>query len=365
LRKAPAEKTRGERKKVRLTADDPIIVSTENRLERESTAEIQRILAPWIVTWVDQRDDFGRDGFIQLMTVDGVTTRVAPETCAMQAKSTAAPMTEVAGIEVETRHLAMWADDLAPPTLIAVWSKRSQELRIRTARELMRDVVVQSPDWRRQQTVTIHFRPEHSVPSARRLDDLRRLIGDEADTAGGQTRFHRTRRRILLPQLFAEGCETSVRMELETRTDAPNIKSFIGGGWNGPDLDTSDMDARRILLSALLLYEEIWMPLSLVGTALRLLGRERFDLLVVGSRLIFYASHTTAMFSHGANYVLGGLVAFDGPGGPDERFDQWTAQLENSCRSNGLATILHRRHRSRGRSVVARVAEARCGKLSA
>jgi hypothetical protein len=84
------------------------------------------------ITWVDQRDDIGRDGFVQITVVDDLVTRAAPETCAIQAKSTASALPTNAEVQVETRHLAFWSDDIAAPTLIALWSRRSQELRIRT-----------------------------------------------------------------------------------------------------------------------------------------------------------------------------------------------------------------------------------------
>jgi hypothetical protein len=138
-----------------VSADDPIIVSTENRLERDSTDAIGQILKPWRITWVDQRDDIGRDGFVQITVVDGLVTRAAPEICAIQAKSTASALPTNAGIQVETRHLALWSDDIAAPTLIALWSRRSQELRIRTAKEVMPNVQVRSPHWRSQATIII------------------------------------------------------------------------------------------------------------------------------------------------------------------------------------------------------------------
>lgn len=337
-----------------VSADDPIIVSTENQLERDSSDAIGRVLKPWRITWVDQRDDIGRDGFVQITVVDDLVTRAASETCAIQAKSTASALPTNAGIQVETRHLALWSNDIAAPTLIALWSRRSQELRIRTAKEVMPNVEVRSPNWRSQSTVIIPMRPEHAVPGARSLHDLRRLVSDELDTKGGRTRFHSARRRLLLPQLFIEGGETSTRVELETRTHAPNVKALIGAGWNGPDIDSADTDARRIFLSAVLLYEEIWMPLSLAVTIFRLVGRPRLERLLLESRLILYASHTTAMFAHGVDHVLGGLVAFDGPGTSDERFTNWTTQIQEGCRSPGFASLLQRQVRRLGRSEIDR-----------
>jgi hypothetical protein len=331
-----------------MSADDPIIVSTENRLERDSTNAIDKILKPWRIAWVDQRDDIGRDGFVQIMVVDGIVTRAAPETCAIQAKATASALPRNAGAVVETRHLALWSDDNAPPILIALWSNRSQELRIRTAREVMLNVQVQSPNWRSQGEVSIPLRPEHAVPDARSLDSIRRQISDELDAKGGRTKYHSARRRLLLPQIFIDGGETAAHLELETRKEGPNVNVFIGGGWNGHDVDPADTDARRIFLSALLLYEEIWMPLSLTSTVLRLIGRARFERLLLESRLILYASYATGTFSHATGYVLGGLVAFEGPSSPEERFANWAKNIEKTCRSKGLATLLERHMRRLG-----------------
>lgn len=337
-----------------MSADEPIIVSTENRLERDSMNAIERLLQPWRLTWVDQRDDIGRDAFVQFMAVDGLVTRPVSETCILQAKATSNALPENAGVSVETRHLALWADDIAFPALIVLWSKRSQELRIRTAREVMTNVGVQSPDWRSQKTVSIPLRPEHTVPGRRSLESLRRLVRDELDAKGGRIRFHSARRRIILPQLFIDGGETSIQMELDTRSEAPNVHAFIGAGWNGLDLDASDADARRILLSALLLYEEIWMPLSLTTTVFCLIGRERLDRLLRESRLVLYASYTTAMFAYTKNHFLGALVTFDGPGDQEDRFEQWYTQIEQRCRSAGLATLLRQHVRRLGRAEIDR-----------
>ena len=46
--------------------DNPIFVSWQNRQEQTSLDALRSYLRPWRCTFVDQRDDFGRDGIVQV-----------------------------------------------------------------------------------------------------------------------------------------------------------------------------------------------------------------------------------------------------------------------------------------------------------
>ena len=96
-----------------MAAGDPIHVSRENRQEQRSLVAIDRFLEPWRITWSDQRDDFGRDGFVQVIDVEGERATLSPLTCTIQAKSHAAAFSDTVAERFEhARSLSFVERDL-------------------------------------------------------------------------------------------------------------------------------------------------------------------------------------------------------------------------------------------------------------
>ncbi len=116
-----------------MGATDPLLFSRENEIEKESLLALAKYLSPWRITWVDQRDDIGRDGFIQLTeSIAGKrrVLRASVLTCAVQAKGHEARFDSTFSERVETRHLRLWTASGASPVLLAVWSKANDEIRL-------------------------------------------------------------------------------------------------------------------------------------------------------------------------------------------------------------------------------------------
>jgi hypothetical protein len=185
---------------------------------------------------------------------------------------------------IETRHLELWTGEGSPALVVLVWSAETGEFRARTARNIRAELDRVKPDWPRQQTVSVYFRAADVLarPDVLRLKEA---VLEETDTLGGRTRFHARRRRGLLLDLVVGTVATSHKIEaVGAAGDAAVFES--GPGWQSGEIDPADVFAPRVLRTALLLYEEVWVPLDLIGVALRVVPPELILSLVERSRLV-------------------------------------------------------------------------------
>lgn len=316
-----------------MAASDPIRVSRENQLEQQSLRGIAECLDPWRCTWLDQRDDFSRDGCVQLVDQG----RASPLTCWVQAKGHGSGFSDLHGERFESRHLALWADDFAQPLLLAVWSRATRELRIRTAREAVAELTSTNPDWRAQETVTVRFGPEHAFnqSDAARTRVARRLL-DESDRAGGVEAFHRSTRRVVLTYVYSGRMETSTIL---TTDNGPTV--VLGPGWSHDDLDPKDVYATRLLTCAAFMFEEVWIPLGYVAVTMATLGSEWFFRLLKAGRLVPFFGQGHFGFGYMPKQLLGEPLWFSAAerdGGLSQTID---AQIEQAKRHLGkLGDIL-------------------------
>lgn len=291
-----------------MAAKDPIKVSQKSRQERRSLHAIEEALDPWRCSWVDGRDDYGRDGFIQLVDElpDG-SGSASPLVAAIQVKSEGRAFDSRHIESLETRHLAMWAHEIAPCTLVAVWSLATNEIRWRTAKEIVREVTVLRPGWKTQGEVGVEFRTEHSFSSSvEARKDLCRRIEDESDHLGGLATVHRARRRILLTDLGLDSIASLTWFEA-TRADGNKITIVSGPGWLEGDVDPDEVRADRVLAAAALLYEEIWLPIWFLPVIVKMLEPGTFVRALQRRKIVIFSLRETVGFCRPNNERWGYL----------------------------------------------------------
>src|SRR5579871_193056 len=200
-----------------MAANDRIKVSSQNRQEQVCLDELRPYLRPWRCTFVDQRDDFGRDGVVQIVDEEGEECFIIPLTFWVQCKSYKGAFEDNHSDSIETRHLALWTDQFALPLFLVIWSVADQQFRFRSARSVREELDRSNPDWKDQATVSVHYRryDGYSTPQAAQ-SAIVRMLKDEMDTKGGVETFHATRRRVVLTTLIPAGrVETSKTMQAE------------------------------------------------------------------------------------------------------------------------------------------------------
>src|SRR5579862_1497142 len=181
-----------------MTATTPIVVSRQGTQEKAALAALMGCLLPWRLTLVDQRDDFGRDGFVQVVSesADG-SLAISPLTFAVQSKSSSDAFPETHVERFETRHVNLWTASLASPLVIFVWSRATGEIRFRTASDVRHELDRSGQGWKEQGTVSVPFRLVDRFDAPASLDALSRIVTDELDQLGGVEKFHAARRRIV------------------------------------------------------------------------------------------------------------------------------------------------------------------------
>lgn len=287
-----------------MSVNDPIYVPIKKQQEAESLRKVEQVLSPWICTWVDQRDDYGRDGFIQI--VDDLNNEygtISPLTFAIQVKSCKTGFESSHKNSLETRHIGLWSHDLALPTVVCVWSKADNVIRWRTARNIATELNTLNPRWREQARVSVEFRKEHSFEDDESTrETIRKKVADEQDRFGGSTSFHKIRRRVILTDLYA-GRITSTT----TLTFGPNnsLRAVLGTGWAKEDLHPIDVDASRVLAAALFLFEEIWISFELCPSILNVLEPDYFVKLLQSNTLVLYKSFDFPFFLFSSGDVRG------------------------------------------------------------
>lgn len=336
-----------------MTANDPIYVTRENQQEADSIAALQAALRPWRLTPVDGRDDVGRDGVIQVhdQLNDGrARAQATPSAFFVQVRSHAAPFDVVHSETIDTRHLHMWSARTAPCTVLFVWSRSSSAFRCRTARELRREADHLRTGWMNQGTVTFDFRREHTFND---LEALRRRIDDESDREGGVSAFHAARRRIVMTEVIADGMPTGFTVHFGAgKEGAASGVLYLGPWWQGEDLDPAEVDGLGVLASAVLLYEEVWVPLTLVNAVLRLLGPVLFQSLLESERLRIWTIERIG-FVHATDLRAdrwGTLVSLQAGGisepptvlPPDQDLAEWTQRIADEQHLPALGPVILR-----------------------
>jgi hypothetical protein len=285
--------------------------SRQQLLEDESIVAVQRLLLPWTLTLVDGRHDIGRDGIVQVFDINAEGSGTAsPLFFAIQVRAHDARMETEHRERPETRHLKLWRDGDAP-TLLAVWSAADGEVRVRGAKSMARELDQVRPGWEGQDTASVRFGPEHSVRTGEELRArMRRLLADESDVLGGQTRFHRTRRRVLLLDLIMGTVNTSQRIGTEKTDpgDPDPIDFVLGPGWRTGEIHPADVYAPRVLATALLLFEEVWLPVTLAGVLLRALPVAELLRLLAAGRIVPFASTHALAFGYRPKETRGSII---------------------------------------------------------
>jgi hypothetical protein len=289
----------------------PAKLSWQNELERESMRAFDGYIAPWRPTWLDQRDDFGRDGVLQILdrTADGGVIG-KPYSSFVQLKAHRAPFEDRHTEVFEVRHLQLWADDLAQPVLLVIWSKALDRFRVRSARQVVQELQKTNPDWGEQVSCTVEFRREHECSSSDvARHQLDRLIADEADRFGGVKAFHKAVRRVLLTELYSGRVNTSVL--IQAGRPGREITCVEGPGWTDGDLDPAEREATRVLSNALLLFEEVWLPLQFIEVAMLVLGPATLRNALEQRYIIPYTFSTFVGFVFGGADRRGEVVTFN------------------------------------------------------
>jgi len=283
----------------------------EQQLEQQSLLAVQGALVPWTVTWVDQRDDVGRDGFAQLFVTreDGVTI-ASGITCALQVKATAAPFDGDFVERLEVRHVLLWTMEESSSVIVFVWSQASGEIRARSARSIREELDNTKPGWSEQQSVSVRFRPEDAADSPSSLRArLTRRLGDELDSKGGRTRFHSRRRRGLILDLIIGTVNTSQTLSAVGSSGDEAIIE-IGPGWQAGEIDPGDVFAPRVLSTGLFLYEEVWVPFQTLAVLLRILTPNQLGTLLRDERIVPFATPTAVGFTYKKGDVRGDVTSF-------------------------------------------------------
>ncbi|MBK9035139.1 MAG: hypothetical protein IPL61_28390 [Myxococcales bacterium] len=281
---------------------------------------------------------------MQIVTLVGVERRISPQTFLLQAKSTSGAFTSApTAVDIDTRHLALWTDPTATPMLVVLWSKPSNSLRVRTARELRTEVDVRSADWTSQDTVSCSFRPAHQFGTVVGLEELARMMGDELDALGGRLQFHRHRRRVLLSSLMATRLSGPMTVQFkESATDGGPGALHLGTGWEFADIDPIDRGIHKFV-SALLLYEEVWLPMQFAADLVSALGLTHVAALIERRRLRLMYPVAEVGVTESENGVRGKLgQASHSVLSGGEAVKRWCGSIEKSLRITGLARVLAR-----------------------
>lgn len=275
---------------------------------RDSLGSIETLLRPWRCSWADSKDAFGRDGFVEAEG-EGTGKVSGPVTAAVCVTSQGAEL-ETSQTVVFDRELFLgWVAPLSPSTLLILWSRRTNELRIRTAREAAAELAGGQGDSSAGR-ISVQFRTEHKVDGAGdSLVSIRRRISDESDRVGGRISFHLAKRRVVLPTIYIGTVNTSQEITA-VGDNSREIMIVAGPGWGDGDLDPRDVHAVRALGAALLLYEEVWIPFQAVPIAVNAIGIGIVIDLLRRDRLLVFATSESVGFTAKAGSRRGQLAQF-------------------------------------------------------
>lgn len=255
-------------------------------LEGKSVRAMESLLSPWLVSWNEGRFDFGRDGIIQPLHLGEDGSGVADQQLVpFQLKATGSEAPQIARKSLEVHHLQFW--ELHPTFGLMMWFEQGGEFRWRTAKEVTRELDTVRPGWRDQTTTTVEFRAEHRVRSSLAKEKLLRRCRDECDQAGGRTAFNSAVRRIVLSDVLMEGHVTSNILTLEAEKDTEE-EFRMGPGWQAGDLLAWDVDTHRQMVGALMLFEEVHMPLGYAGKVFTVLGEGLAKEMIRQGRIRFF-----------------------------------------------------------------------------
>lgn len=162
-----------------------ITISSNNESERESLIQLERMLLPWRCTWIDQRDDFGRDGFVQIVEPDqdGSLT-LAGFSCFLQVKSIADAFSTRHKQRLKVGHLLNWTLPESITVIVAIWSFGSQKLRLRSALEIVSELDGSQRGWRDNDYAVAAFCIHHEAESPKVKDAIRSMVAAESCAFG-------------------------------------------------------------------------------------------------------------------------------------------------------------------------------------
>lgn len=254
---------------------------------------IENALLPARLTWVDGRDDIGRDAFAQAMQSrdDGSVTALSL-TFTVQAKSTRDSFEGEVPLDLEVRHLKLWFPlfGMGTPTLVVVWSRASNCVRLRTAESIVAELNRSKPKWREQGQVRVWFRDADTYErSDEAYGSLIRRLQQEDDKLGGISRPSGTIRSVVLTDLHFEDVATMTHITASRLGGEGEVTVYFGPGWERGDIASEDVYAPAVLANALFLFERLLIPLNGFSILLKAIGEEPLVKLIAGRRLTFFA----------------------------------------------------------------------------
>ena len=286
-----------------------INVTPQSQQENASLTALKTYLQPWRLSLVDQRDDYGRDGYIQVVDEDKDGAFISPLTFWVQSKSVNKSFSDQNWDSIEVRHLELWTHSQASPIILVLWSAIENKFRFRSALPVIEELNRTTSIWREQKTVTVNFHEydEYLDPSLAK-EKIKRILQNELDRKGGIDQYHSTKRKVLLTTLFSKGENvTSEIISLDSSINPEKIDISIGEGWLANDVDSYEISAEHILISSLFLYEEVWFPHRNLKNCVAYFGKEKTIELLEKDRLKPYYSPYTIGFFRINNALLGDL----------------------------------------------------------
>jgi len=286
-------------------------IPTTHEIARESQRAVEQQLAPCITTRLGQGDDYGLDGYVQHVRPGRPPIRTSL-LFGLQIKGHEAAFQEINTEQFRVAHLVDWTS-IQVPVVVAVHSTSTGATRWRLASEMVLELDASSPGWRTQDSVTVQFLQSNQLSNQALHDWIQHSLARSSDLEGGQTRFHRTFRSVLLTEIYHDHAFVGQRGELAERPGGPGVARFVTGmQWTQGELDETAVEATRVLSGALLLFEQIYFPSSLAYAVVGALGPTAFLRLLEQRRLvpILYPTHELAFIIGNEN--IGDLYFLNG-----------------------------------------------------
>jgi Domain of unknown function (DUF4365) len=290
---------------------DRIHVTPQSQQENRSLNALRKYLEPWRCTFVDQRDDFGRDGKVQVIDSDSEGAYLSPLTFWVQSKSIAKTFSEEDGDSIESRHLIIWSDQYASSMILVLWSAKEEKFRFRSIQSIITEIDKTTPKWRDQKTVTVKFRIHDEFSDTELAKNfIKRVIKQSLDFYGGVEKHNSSVRKVVLSSLFQKGKFSTSQTLSVVSEDGNKADIVTGEGWIENDVDYFESFYQNILISALFLYEEIWIPYRGIELISNHIDYSLLIEMLERGRLKFYAIPGAPCFMYSKSEILGVVSTF-------------------------------------------------------
>ncbi|MBI5498017.1 MAG: DUF4365 domain-containing protein [Deltaproteobacteria bacterium] len=311
---------------------DRILIPRNLRQEDESRRAVESLLAPWLVDYVRQGHDFGRDVIVQVVEgADDASHHLSPLSFWLQLKSTRESFASTHREEFEVAHLKNWTGSGSPAVILCTWSKHDNRCRFRSARDAVRELGERNPNWVNQRGATVHFREEHAAPEgAIAREAIKRMLAAELSTpTGGES-------SLVVSDLFPIGTTLPGDIITTVSEGGGNPRThLVGPGWQTGDLDARDVEVQRILVASLILADKVWIQFRHLGLAVLAFGKARVAHLVESGRLHAFEPTADVQFQWEQGDRHGELDAWRIRGDHREYLREWASRLHPSVSSDG------------------------------